>query len=80
MRDLWRLVEAIKNKKHMVRIAFFPGGSLNIAVYDSEKQMKQKMYDAHSFEELETMIKKDWGHLLTPALPSLPPLPALPRL
>lgn len=76
MRDLWRMIEALKADKHMVRIAFFPGGTLNVAVYDSTKQMKQNMYDAHTYEELETMMKKHWGHLLAPSLPLPLPTPA----
>lgn len=65
MRDLWRMIEAVKAKGHMVRLAFFPGGNLNVAIYDSEKQMQQKMYDAHSYEQLEEMMRKDWGSLLS---------------
>lgn len=89
MRDLWRMIEAVKAKGHMVRLAFFPGGNMNVSIYDSEKQMQQKMYDAHSYEQLEEMMRKDWGHLIgmkstvphiiVPTL-GLPPLPKLPGL
>jgi hypothetical protein len=77
MRDLWKMIEALKEKGHMVRLAFFPGGSMNVAVYDSEKQMLQYIYDQFSYEQLEHEMRKDWGHLLgKPSLP-LPPLPGL---
>ena len=68
-RDLWTIIEELKNRKHMVRMALFPGGNLNLAVYDSEKQMMQYMYDHYSFEELEAAVKKDWGHLIISARP-----------
>lgn len=88
MRDLWRVIEACKAKGHMVRLAFFPGGNMNVAIYDSEKQSKQYMYDKFNYEDLEKAIMKDWGHLIkTPSeikgatiLPSFPLPAGFPKL
>jgi hypothetical protein len=81
VRDLWLIVEALRAKKNMVRFSSFPGGTVNLAVYDSEKQSQQYMYDAHSFDELETLVKKHWGHLLGPVgvTKPLPLPPGFPR-
>lgn len=87
MNDLWKILEACRAKKMMVRVAMFPGGAINVAIYDNEKQMKQYIYGGESFEQIEAQVKKDFGKLLgsvqtvpsLPKLPSIPPIPGFPR-
>jgi hypothetical protein len=64
MKNIWAIVEACKAQGHMVRIALFPGGHMNVGIYDSEKQMKQHMYDHFEVDKLEAAMMKDWGHLI----------------
>lgn len=68
MRDLWKFIEALKERKHLVSFKSFPGGHMCVAVYDSERQMEQYLYESKtgSYEEIEKGLIKDWGHILFP--------------
>lgn len=82
MRELWRIVEACRERKMMVRVGMWPGGAINVAIYDNEVQQRQHTYDADSLADIEMMVLKDFAHLLgnvTPAkaFPSFPKFPKL---
>lgn len=69
----------------MVRIGMWPGGHVTVAIYDSEKQSKQYLYESKTgdLNQLEQDILKDWRHLLNVApVPSkgFPSLAGFPKL
>jgi hypothetical protein len=76
MRDLYKIIDKLTSDKVMVNFKSFPGGNLNVAIYKYNPDLNF-FYDATSLDELETLIKKDFGHLL---LGSMPLPPGMPRL
>jgi hypothetical protein len=76
MRDLYRAIDKAIELKHMVRFAAWPGGARSLGIYIDEDQY---LYDG-TIEEIESAVRKDLPHLLTPKPSKLPPLPGLPRL
>ena len=81
MRELYQILEAAQKRKMMVRFSMFPGGHVSLGVYNNVGQSKQYLYESKdgNIAEIETRVKKDLGHLITPVI-TLPPLPPLPRL
>lgn len=76
-KDLYSVLDKVIERKWMVRFAAWPGGHRHIAIYDSEKQSKQHLYEAESMEELEVAVLKDWKHLLTRVPPGFPRPPGV---
>ncbi len=67
MRDLWKIIEELRKRKIMVRLSSFPGGHVSLGVYHNDEQY---LYESkESFEDIETQLKKDFGHFLAPAIP-----------
>lgn len=68
MRDLYKIFDKVIEKKRMLRFSAHPGGHLSVGIYDNEKQSKQYLYEAKTLDELEKLLKKDFGHLIKPTV------------
>lgn len=63
MRTIWKILEAAKEQKYMVRLGMWPGGNISVGIYNNT-QDKQYLYEGKSYEEIETQMIKDLGHLI----------------
>lgn len=61
---LAKVIQKLRERKMMVRLAVFPSGLCTLAIYDSEKQMKQHLYEAADFMEIERLLAEDWSERL----------------
>lgn len=82
MRSLYKIMDRLYDFKIVVRFARIPG-NFNFSVYNYEG--KNYFYDAPTFEELQTKVFTDFGHLVNPAptVTSIPkpsfPVPGFPK-
>jgi hypothetical protein len=58
MRELSILLESITAQNLMTRLAFFPGGVVNVAVYGKDET--NYFYDAKNVDEMVKKMQKDW--------------------
>lgn len=77
MSELWKVLEKCRERKMMIRLAFFPGNHISLGIYDTEKQSKQYLYESKTgdIDQLNQDVLRDFRHLLAATVNKIPSFP-----